>query len=82
MAKLPKAVRSHVGMSLLAHAGLAVGLTLTIQRRLPELVPAVVTVVLSAVVVYEIFGPLGVRLAIQRSGETGRKPADVSLTFR
>ena len=82
MAKLPKAVRSHVGMSLLAHAGLAVGLTLTIQRRLPELAPAVVTVVLSAVVVYEIFGPLGVRLAIQRSGETGRKPADVSLTFR
>jgi hypothetical protein len=70
-----------MGVSLLAHAGLAVGLTIAISRRMPELAPAVVTIVLSAVVVYEIFGPLGVRLAIQSSGETGRKQEDQSLAL-
>jgi Kef-type K+ transport system membrane component KefB len=81
LAGLPRTVRRHVGVSLLAHAGLAVGLTIAISRRLPDLAPAVVTVVLSGVVIYEIFGPLGVRLAIQSSGETGRKQEDQSLVL-
>jgi Kef-type K+ transport system membrane component KefB len=69
---LPLEVRRYLGTSLLAHAGLAVGLTLAVSRRFPDLAPAVVTVVLSAVVVYEIFGPLGVRIALQATGESGR----------
>jgi Kef-type K+ transport system membrane component KefB len=75
LAKLPTAVQSFAGWSLMAHAGLAVGLSIAINRRFPELAPAVVTVVLSAVVIYEIIGPLGVRLALVRSGEAATAPS-------
>ncbi len=55
--------------SMLAQAGLAVGLTLTLGRRLPELAPAITTIVLSAVIIFEIIGPLAVRWSIIQSGE-------------
>jgi Kef-type K+ transport system membrane component KefB len=78
---LPVTVRRHLGTSLLAHAGLAVGLTLTISRRLPELAPPVITVVLAAVVLYEIAGPLGVRLAIMAARENRQKSIQPDLNF-
>ncbi len=55
--------------TMLAQAGLAVGLTLTLSRRLPNLAPPVTTIVLSAVIIFEVIGPLGVRWGIVRSGE-------------
>ncbi len=58
-----------LGYAILSHAGLAVGLTLAIHRRFPEFAPAVVTVVLAVVAVYEMIGPLAARFAIVRSGE-------------
>lgn len=62
-------VHRWLGAGLLAQAGLAVGLTLAVGRRFPEHAVVVNTVVLAAVVVYEIIGPLGTRLALVRSGE-------------
>jgi Kef-type K+ transport system membrane component KefB len=67
---LPAQVRSLLGYGLISQAGLAVGLALAIGRRFPELAPGVVTVVLAAVVVNEMVGPLSARLAILRSGES------------
>ncbi len=65
-----------LGLGLMAQAGLAVGLTLSLHARFPELAPTVVTVVLASVMIYEVFGPLGVRWAIARAGEeTPREPA-------
>lgn len=72
---LPESVRGLLGFGLLSQAGLAVGLTLTINRRFPELAPAVVTVVLAAVTVYEMIGPVSARLAIVRSGEARPRKA-------
>ncbi len=66
---LPQQVRQLLGFGLMSQAGLAVGLALTITRRFPELAPSVVTVVLAAVAVNEMIGPLSARLAIIRSGE-------------
>jgi Kef-type K+ transport system membrane component KefB len=68
--KLPEPVRRLLGFGLMSQAGLAVGLALTITRRFPELAPSVVTVVLSAVAINEMVGPLSARLAIVRSGES------------
>jgi Kef-type K+ transport system membrane component KefB len=59
-------VPARTGMALLAHAGLAVGLMFAINQRFPELAPAVNPIVLSAVVIYEIIGPLGVRWMLNR----------------
>jgi Kef-type K+ transport system membrane component KefB len=75
--ELPQHVKRLLGFGLMSQAGLAVGLALTISRRFPELAPPVVTVVLSAVAINEMIGPLSARLAIDRSGESRPHSAPV-----
>ncbi len=67
---MPEAVQPLLGLALLAQAGLAVGLVLVTRQRFPQFSPIVTTVALGAVVVFEIAGPLTVRFALTRSGET------------
>jgi Kef-type K+ transport system membrane component KefB len=62
-------VQRWLGFTLLAQAGLAVGITLAIGRRFPDLAPVITTVVFSSVVIYELVGPLSARFALMRSGE-------------
>jgi hypothetical protein len=69
-------MRQFLGFALLAQAGLAIGITLAINGRYPELAPIVSTVVLASVAVYEVIGPLGTRFALVRSGEARRTAAD------
>jgi Kef-type K+ transport system membrane component KefB len=64
------AVKRFLGLALMAQAGLAVGLVITIQRRFADLAPTVSTIVLASVVVYEIVGPISARYALVRAGET------------
>ena len=66
-------VQRLLGPSILAQAGLAVGLVLVTRQRFPDLAPVVTTVVLGAVVVFEIAGPLSARFALDRSGESRRQ---------
>ncbi len=68
-------VQQYLGYALMAQAGLAVGLTLVIDRRFPSLGPVVTTVVLASVVIHEMFGPISVRFALVRSGEAKAKGA-------
>ena len=63
-------VRQLLGPAILAQAGLAVGLVLVTRQRFPDLAPVVTTVVLGAVVVFEIAGPLSARFALDRCGES------------
>ena len=63
-------VRRLLGPSILAQAGLAVGLVLVTRQRFPDLAPVVTTVVLGAVVIFEIAGPLSARFALDRCGES------------
>jgi len=62
-------VQKYLGFALMAQAGLAVGLTIVIDRRYPELAPVIETIVLSSVVLYEMVGPISARYAIVRAGE-------------
>jgi hypothetical protein len=54
---------------MLSQAGLAIGLTISIAERFPELAPVVNTIVLASVAVFEIIGPLAAKFALARSGE-------------
>jgi Kef-type K+ transport system membrane component KefB len=67
---LGRAVERLFGFSILAQAGLAVGLVLITRERFPEVAPTVTTVVLGAVIVFELTGPLSARIAFARSGES------------
>jgi Kef-type K+ transport system membrane component KefB len=71
---LPEPIRKRLGYGMLSQAGLAVGLTLTIATRFPELAPTVNTVVLASVVIFEVIGPLGARIALSQSGEIREQP--------
>ena len=51
------------------------------RQRFPELAPTVTTVVLGAVVVFEIAGPLSTRFALDRSGESRPQDADPILSL-
>ncbi|HET7598642.1 MAG TPA: cation:proton antiporter [Gemmatimonadales bacterium] len=70
----PRDVRRLLGISMLSQAGLAVGLILTTRQRFPELAPTITTVVLGAVTVFELVGPIATRFALTRSGEVGKLP--------
>lgn len=67
--RLQPTVQRYLGLTLLAQAGLAVGLTLAIDARFVMFAPQVSTVVLAGVVIYEMIGPISTRFALIRSGE-------------
>lgn len=68
---LEPAVQRYLGFALLAQAGLAIGLTLTINARYPELAPIISTVVLGSVAISEVIGPISTRFALVKAGEAG-----------
>jgi len=63
-------VQRLLGLTLMSQAGLAIGLTLSVDRRYPEFAAAVTTVILAAVTISEVIGPIATRIAIDRSGES------------
>ena len=65
-----------LGFSILAQAGLAVGLVIVTRERFPEIAPTVTTVVLGAIIVFEIAGPLSAKAALGRSGESRPQEPD------
>ncbi len=63
-------VQRFLGLTLMSQAGLAIGLTLSVDRRYPEFAAAVTTVILAAVTISEVIGPIATRIAVDRSGES------------
>ena len=66
---LAPAVQRFLGFALLAQAGLAVGITISIERRFEDYAPIVSAIVLASVAIYEMFGPISTRYALIQSGE-------------
>lgn len=57
------------GFTLLAQAGVAIGLAATLARQWPEGGHLLQTVVLGSVVLFELIGPLAIRFGLVRAGE-------------
>ncbi|MCW5965194.1 MAG: cation:proton antiporter [Bryobacterales bacterium] len=70
---MPPAVVRYLGISMLALADLAIGLSYEVGRRYPDLDTSVSTIVLSAVAFYELAGPLATRFAIFKAGEANQE---------
>lgn len=68
-AGLGAVVQKHLGPAMLSQAGLAIGLVLIVNERFPTVAPTVTTVVLAAVAIFELIGPLSARFALVNSGE-------------
>jgi Kef-type K+ transport system membrane component KefB len=56
-----------LGVALLPHAGVALGLGLLADQQLPAVGADVLAIVVGATVVFELIGPLGTRLALERA---------------
>ncbi|MDH3997750.1 MAG: cation:proton antiporter [Desulfuromonadales bacterium] len=61
--------RAYVGLTLMAQAGVAIGLAGQLANVWPEGGKLIETIVLGSVVVFELIGPLAVRHGLVRSGE-------------
>lgn len=68
-------VRRHLGLCLISSSSLAVGLTIQVRSAFPDVAPAVTGVVLAAVLIFEVVGPLLTRHALLRTGEATAKPS-------
>jgi len=71
---LPAEAQKYLPFSLTSHAGLAIGLVLSLRTTLPELSAQVSTIVLAAILIFEIAGPFGTRYALLKSHEARTQP--------
>lgn len=63
-------VRKWLGVTLLPQAGVAIGMANAAATTLKgEAGLSILTIVLAATVIYELFGPIGVKVALEKSGE-------------
>ncbi len=74
LADVPNRVRNYLGIALLPHGGVAVGLILFVQAdaRFDDIAATVTTVGLAALAINQLLGPSGTRLALSRAGETDK----------
>lgn len=72
---VPDVVRQQLGYCLVSSSSLALGLTIQIRTTFPEFAVTVTGVVLAAVVIFEIVGPLLTRRALILTGEAQTMPA-------
>lgn len=71
----PAPVVRWLGFGLIPQAGVAVGLAITLshQPAFREISTLIINVILATTLLYEMLGPLCVRLALSRVGERGEK---------
>ena len=71
---VPDDVRHHLGLCLVSSSSLAVGLTIQIRTAFPSYAATVTGIVLAAVVIFEVIGPLLTRRALIATGEAKTMP--------
>ena len=74
LADVPHGVRDNLGLALLPHGGVAVGLILVVESTpaLQDAAQTVTTVGMAALAVNQLVGPSVTRFALSRAGEAGK----------
>lgn len=75
LTRAPQVVTSYGWLGLVPQAGLALALALVIAKSYPGFGEQAAVLVLSVVGVNQLIGPVLLRIALVRSGETGKKAA-------
>jgi len=79
----PIVVRKYLGICLLPQAGVAIGLAILTAQLFPEkyaaLAHIVIMVVMTATFIMEIFGPMLVKVGVQKAGEVGLNVTEEDL---
>ena len=69
LAKAAGTYRRWMGVALLPQAGVDVGMALIAASKFPEFAEAILSVTISATIVFEILGPIGTLIALKKAGE-------------
>ncbi len=77
---VPQVVRQQLGYCLVSSSSLAVGLTIQIRTGFPAYAETVTGIVLAAVVIFEVIGPLLTRRALLATGEAKTMPSPLQET--
>jgi Kef-type K+ transport system membrane component KefB len=72
---VPALVHQHLGFCLISSSSLAVGLTIQIRTAFPAYAATVTGIVLAAVMIFEVIGPLLTRRALFATGEAKTVPS-------
>ena len=72
---VPPLVRRQLGYCLISSSSLAVGLTIQIRASFPQYAATVTGIVLAAVLIFEVIGPLLLRRALVLTGEARTMPS-------
>ena len=74
LADVPSRVRNNLGLALVPHGGVAVGLIILVQDspNLTDVADLVTTVALAALAINQLLGPSAARFALNRAGEQAR----------
>lgn len=70
LAGAPDQMKRWLGFGLLPQAGVALALALAAVDRLPEHADTILAVTIASTVVFELVGPILVRVALEKAGET------------
>jgi Kef-type K+ transport system membrane component KefB len=73
--RLAPVVKKYLGVTLVAHAGVAIGLALQIRGTFPQYADVIAAVILGSVLINEVLGPVMTKLAISRAGEAREEHA-------
>lgn len=65
LARAERPVRNWMGVALMPQAGVALGMALIATQHFPEL-NSIITIIVTATVVFEIIGPICTRWALQK----------------
>ncbi|MBE6598000.1 MAG: sodium:proton antiporter [Ruminococcaceae bacterium] len=71
--KCEPTIKKYLGVTLLPQAGVALGMSMT-AMELGEVGLVIRNVALMAVLIYELFGPLFTKIALEKAGEIKEKP--------
>lgn len=67
--KTEKKVVKYLGFALLPQAGVAIGLSLVATTVVPDYGPQIRAVILCATLIYELIGPVVVKISLKKAGE-------------
>lgn len=62
-------IRKYLGPALIPQAGVAIGLTVVAQEAVPQYANTIRAVILCAVLIYELVGPIIAKQTLQKAGE-------------
>ncbi len=68
-----KIVRNNLGITLLPQGGVAIGMVITVANECGETGKMIQTIVLAGIFIYELFGPVFAKMALERTGDIVRQ---------